>query len=154
VFFVQPNIIIDIHTVKDIGRVIAKWEVNEKMLGNNAIRFILRIVVNISIIMFSVLFSVFFIVNFTSFFIFISNKLFTIKVGVFIFHIFVVVKIVTNISVNHDNDSKVELGSKMEKRFVIILFVFFLISYLLFCFLFLIGALYLLYLLLICIMLT
>jgi len=149
VFFVHPNNITDIHIVSDIGRVIVKWEVSEKMLGNNAIRFIIKIVVNIIIIIFSVLFSVFFIVNFTSFFRFIMTKLFIIKVGAFIFHIFVDVKIVTNISVNHDNDSKVELGSKMEKRFVIILFGFFLILYFVFCFLFLVGVLYLLYLLLV-----
>jgi len=132
--------------VSEIGRVIVKWDVNEKMLGNNAIMFIIRIVVNISIIIFSVLFSVFFIVNFTSFFRLIRIKLFMINVGVFIFHIFVDVKIVNSSNVSHDEDNKVELGSKMEKRFVIILFVFFLMLHLIFCFLFLFEVLCLLYL--------
>jgi len=95
------------------------------MLGNKAIKFIIKIVVNIVIIIVSVLFSVLFIVNFTSFFIFIRMKLFRIEDGFFIFHIFVAIKVVTNIVVSQDRESIVDLGSKIENKFVIILFCFF-----------------------------
>jgi len=81
-------------------------------------------VINITIIIISVLFSVFFIVKLTSFFIFITIRSNSTRVGFFIFHIFVVIKTVTNIVVIQDIDSMVELGSKMENRFVIILLVF------------------------------
>jgi len=137
---------IDNHIVSEIGNVIVKWEVKEKILGNKAIKFINKIVVNINIIITSVLFSVFFIVNFTSFFMFIKIKLFNIEIGFFIFHIFMVVRIVTSVRVNQDMESILELGSKIENRFVIILVFFLLMLYLFFCLLFLIVILYLLYL--------
>jgi len=135
--------------VSEIGSVIVRWEVREKMFGNRAIKFIIKIVMNIIMIIASVLFSVFFIVNLTSFFIFVIIKFLIIRVGFFIFHIFVTIKVVTNIVVNHDNDSIVELGSKMENKFVIILYVFFLLLVLWFYLMFLFEILYLLYLLLI-----
>jgi len=60
VFLVQPNIRIVAHIANDMGSVIVMWDVKEKMFGNKAIKFIIRIVVNMTIIIVSVLFSVFF----------------------------------------------------------------------------------------------
>jgi len=126
VFLVQPNIRIVAHIANDMGSVIVMWDVKEKMFGNKAIKFIIRIVVNMTIIIVSVLFSVFFIVNFTSFFIVARMVLFRIKVGFLVFHILIVVRIVKIRIVSQDRDIIVELGSKIENRFVIILVVFFL----------------------------
>jgi len=52
--------------------------------------------------------------------------LFRIKVGFLVFHILIVVRIVRIRIVSQDRDIIVELGSKIENRFVIILIVFFL----------------------------
>jgi len=148
VFFIHPNNTIVIHIVKESGSVIVKWEVNEKIFGNKAMKFITKIVVNIVIIKFSVLFSALFIVNFTSFFILLTIKLLKAKVGFFIFHIFIVINNVTNMVVIHDIDIKVELGSKIENRFIIILIVFFLRLFLYFYLSFFFVVLCLIYLLL------
>jgi len=149
VFLIQPNIMIDIHMVREIGNVIVRCDVREKMLGNKAIKFIIKIVMNIIMIIVSVLFSVFFIVNLTSFFIFVMIVFIIIEVGFFIFHIFVTINVVTNIVVSHDSDIVVELGSKMENKFVIILIVFSLLLFLYFYLVFFCWVLYLLYLLLV-----
>jgi hypothetical protein len=134
VFLVHPNSTTGIQSVNDSGRVVVKWEVGEKICGYKAVKFIKIIVIKDSIIMFSVLFSVLLSENFTSF----LNLVITVFVIFFIlgeiFHMLVVTRIDERGIDSHDIFITDDLGSNIENKFVIILFVFwFFLLFLLFC---------------------
>jgi len=67
VFFVHPNSIKEVQNINEIGSVIVKWEVGEKIWGYKAKKFIVKIIKNNIKIITSLPFSFLFKVNLTSF---------------------------------------------------------------------------------------
>jgi hypothetical protein len=123
VFLVHPNMIIESQVTRDRGRVMVRWEVRENDCGYSAVTFIIRIRVKISSnVTFCLLF--FFRLNEISF---LMNRdiLFLISVvGFEVFHVFRGVSVMIRINIVQERDSREEEGSKIENRFVIILFFF------------------------------
>lgn len=124
VFLVQPNIISEIQNKIETGSVTAKWEVGEKICGYSAVKFRIRIETKISIINLSLPFSFLLRAKLTSFLnmetIFFRNFV----VGEDPFHIYKGVTVTEATKINQAEEKIEELGSKIENKFVIIIFFF------------------------------
>lgn len=127
VLFIQPLIIKVNQNANDNGRFTAMWEVKEKFCGKRAIIFVIKMVEKIPKIITSVLFSVLFKVNLTSFFKVLVIKLKTFICVGLIHHKGGLIRRAVNRTTNQAKENKVELGSNVENRLLIILLFFLLI---------------------------
>jgi len=130
VFFIQPNSVSLNHIVRDNGKLLDKWDVNEKICGYKAIKFIKIILTKIVIMMVSVPFSVFIKEKLTSFFrVFNTFCLIFVKL-LFLFQIFLLVNKITKIKFIQDKEKIDVLGSKIENRLFTSLFFFVILLFL------------------------
>ncbi len=120
VFLTQPNIITVVQKINDIGKVIVRWEVGEKIWGYRAKKFMIRMETKAIMIINSVPFSVFPRENLTSFFKVATIFLKILFKGFFVFHIVTeIMEVDANIT-SHDILKIEELGSNTENKFLII----------------------------------
>ena len=120
---VHPNVMIDSHVIRDKGRVIERWEVRENDCGYRATTFIVEIVMKIRIrMMFCLLF--FFRLKEISFLINREILFLIVVVGLVDVHVFRGVNVMIRMIMIQEIDRIEEDGSKIENRFVIILWTF------------------------------
>jgi len=121
VFLIHPNRTIESQVIRDRGRVIVRCEVRENDCGYSAVIFIARISVKMRRSVVFCLLS-FFRLNEISFLMNRDILFLIVDVGFDVFHIFKGINVIIRINIVQEMDIREEEGSKIENKFVIILF--------------------------------